>query len=220
MDDLQRHGIGMTSQRTRNRMIERLQEQGIKNTSVLEVMANVPRHLFVDEALSHRAYEDSALPIGYGQTISQPYTVARMTEILLQDGPMNKVLEVGTGCGYQAAVLSALVTRVYSVERIEPLQQKTQLRLQQLGYRNIKSTLADGHWGWPEYATYNGILVAAANPQVPEALLQQLAEGGRLIMPLGGSEQRLITIVRKQDQFIREELEGVFFVPFLAGIQH
>lgn len=220
MDNLQRHGIGMTSQRTRNRMIERLQEQGIKNTSVLEVMANVPRHLFVDEALSHRAYEDSALPIGYGQTISQPYTVARMTEILLQDGPMNKVLEVGTGCGYQAAVLSALVTRVYSVERIEPLQQKTQLRLQQLGYRNIKSTLADGYWGWPEYATYNGILVAAANPQVPEALLQQLAEGGRLIMPLGGSEQRLITIVRKQDQFIREELEGVFFVPFLAGIQH
>lgn len=220
MNDLQLKGIGMTSQRTRNRMVERLKEQGITNTQVLDVLANTPRHLFVDEALAHRAYEDSSLPIGYGQTISQPYTVARMTELLVSSGKLNKVLEIGTGCGFQAAVLSAVATRVYSVERIEPLHQKTQLRLQQLGYRNIKTKLADGHWGWPEYATYDGILVAAANEQVPEALLEQLAEGGRLIMPLGGSEQRLVVFTRVEGEFERQELEDVFFVPFLAGVQH
>lgn len=220
MDEMLRHGIGMTSQRTRNRMIMRLQEQGISSPQVLEAMSSTPRHLFVDEALSHRAYEDSALPIGFGQTISQPYTVARMTELLLQNGSLNKVLEIGTGCGYQSAILSALVTRVYSVERIEPLHQKTQLRLQQLGYHNIKLKLADGHWGWPEYGSYNGILVAAANIEVPEALLQQLADGGRLVMPVGSNEQRLIVITRHGENYERQELEAVHFVPFLTGVQH
>lgn len=220
VDSIQRHGIGMTSQRTRNRLIERLKEQGINNNDVLQAIANTPRHLFVDEALSHRAYEDSALPIGYGQTISQPYIVARMTELLLELGPLTKVLEIGTGCGYQTAVLSSLVTRVYSVERIEPLQQKAKQRLQELGYRNVRSKLADGTWGWPEYGPYNGILAAAANAEVPESLLQQLADGGRLVMPIGQEEQQLILIIRDGEEFHRYELEAVKFVPFLSGVQH
>lgn len=218
VDSIQRHGIGMTSQRTRNRLIERLKEQGISNNDVLQVMADTPRHLFVDEALSHRAYEDSALPIGYGQTISQPYTVARMTELLLEMGPLTKVLEIGTGCGYQTAILSALVARVYSVERIEALQKKAQQRLHELGYRNVRCKLADGNWGWPEYGPYNGILAAAANTEVPASLMQQLADGGRLIIPIGDDEQQLVLVIRDGETFHRYELEAVKFVPFLPGI--
>src|SRR5690554_1029825 len=150
----QYQGVGMTSQRTRNRLVERLRENGIKNEAVLDVIAQTPRHLFIDEALAHRAYEDSALPIGHGQTISQPFTVARMTEILLENGPLNKVLEIGMGSGYQSAVLSPLVKMLYSVERIEPLYTKARQRLQELKYRNVQTKLADGNWGWPEFGPY------------------------------------------------------------------
>lgn len=219
VDSLQRHGIGMTSQRTRNRLIERLKTQGINDLRVLNAISQTPRHLFVEEALAHRAYEDSALPIGYGQTISQPYTVARMTELLLEAGPLNKVLEIGTGCGYQTAILSALVTRVYTVERIQPLQIKAEQRLRELGYRNVRSKLADGNWGWPDYGPYNGILAAAASEDVPASLMQQLADGGRLIMPVGQHQQKLVLVIREGDNFQRHELEAVKFVPFLAGVQ-
>ncbi len=209
----------MTSQRTRNRLVKRLREHGIRDESVLDVIAQTPRHLFVDEALSHRAYEDTALPIGNGQTISQPYIVARMTEALLAAGPLDKVLEIGTGSGYQTAVLSPLVKKVYSVERIEPLQKKAAQRLRQLGYRNLSLKLSDGTWGWPEYGPYDGILAAAAPEQVPDSLLKQLADGGRMILPLGGEEQKLVLITRHGDHFSRKTLESVRFVPFLPGVQ-
>lgn len=209
----------MTSQRTRNRLVQRLREHGIRDESVLDVIAQTPRHLFVDEALSHRAYEDTALPIGNGQTISQPYIVARMTEALLAAGPLAKVLEIGTGSGYQTAVLSPLVKKVYSVERIEPLQKKAAQRLRQLGYRNLSLKLSDGTWGWPEYGPYDGILAAAAPEQVPDSLLGQLADGGRMILPLGGEEQKLVLITRHGDHFSRKTLESVRFVPFLPGVQ-
>ncbi|MDK2778514.1 MAG: protein-L-isoaspartate(D-aspartate) O-methyltransferase [Pseudomonadota bacterium] len=209
----------MTSQRTRNRLVQRLREHGIRDESVLDVIAQTPRHLFVDEALSHRAYEDTALPIGNGQTISQPYIVARMTEALLAAGPLAKVLEIGTGSGYQTAVLSPLVKKVYSVERIEPLQKKAAQRLRQLGYRNLSLKLSDGTWGWPEYGPYDGILAAAAPEQVPDSLLEQLADGGRMILPLGGEEQKLVLITRHGDHFSRKTLESVRFVPFLPGVQ-
>ena len=165
MNDHQRNGIGMTSQRTRNRLVKRLRDNGIKDETVLDVIAQTPRHLFVDEALSHRAYEDTALPIGNGQTISQPYIVARMTETLLAAGPLEKVLEIGTGSGYQTAVLSPLVKKVYSVERIEPLQKRAAQRLRELGYRNLSLKLSDGSWGWPEYGPFDGIIAAAAPEQ-------------------------------------------------------
>ena len=182
-------GIGMTSQRTRNRLVQRLQEAGIRNEEVLNVIATTPRHLFVDEALAHRAYEDTALPIGNGQTISQPYTVARMTETLLANGPLERVLEIGTGSGYQTAVLSPLVRTLYSVERIEPLHNRAVERLQSLGYDNVQLTLSDGTWGWPEHGPYDGILAAAAPEEVPESLLAQLADGGRMVIPVGGKEK-------------------------------
>ena len=219
MNSLNLQGIGMTSMRTRNRMVQRLKEQGIENQEVLNIIAQTPRHLFVDEALSHRAYEDTALPIGHGQTISQPYTVARMTEILLAQGKLDKVLEIGTGSGFQTAVLSPLVGKLYSVERIEPLHLKAKQRLQELGYRNVRFKLSDGSWGWPEYGPYDGILAAAAPEEVPSSLLGQLADGGRLLMPIGREKQQLQLIVRSGDQFHSEILESVFFVPFLSGIQ-
>jgi protein-L-isoaspartate(D-aspartate) O-methyltransferase len=219
VNEQQLTGIGMTSQRTRNRLVQRLREAGIKNDEVLEVIAQTPRHLFVDEALAHRAYEDTALPIGNGQTISQPYTVARMTEILLAAGPLNRVLEIGTGSGYQTAILSPLVGKLFSVERIEPLHEKARLRLQKLNYRNVHLKLSDGTWGWPEHGLYDGILAAAAPEDVPDSLLQQLADGGRLIMPVGTHEQKLVLITRHGEHFSRKTLESVRFVPFLPGVQ-
>ncbi len=212
-------GIGMTSQRTRNRLVQRLRDAGIINEEVLNVIATTPRHLFIDEALAHRAYEDNALPIGNGQTISQPYTVARMTESLLAGGPLSRVLEIGTGSGYQTAILSPLVKTLYSVERIEPLHIKAVERLETLGYGNVHLALSDGSWGWPEHGPYDGILAAAAPEDVPPSLLEQLADGGRMVLPIGVEEQKLILITRRGDHFTRKTLEAAKFVPFLPGIQ-
>lgn len=211
-------GIGMTSQRTRERMVTRLMEQGIRDLRVLEVMRSLPRHLFVDEALATRAYEDTALPIGSGQTISQPYAVARMTEALLNGGRPGKVLEVGTGCGYQSAVLAALAAEVYSVERIGDLVRRTRERLQRMQLRNVRILHGDGYAGWVEHGPYDGILVAAAPTQVPAALLEQLAEGGRLIVPVGtrGSQQ-LLCISRVDGELKQDVLELVSFVPMVHG---
>ncbi len=213
------NGIGMTSQRTRNRLVQRLKDAGIKSQAVLDVMAVTPRHLFVDEALAHRAYEDTALPIGHGQTISQPYTVARMTEALLAAGPLKRVLEVGTGSGYQTAILSPLVDEVFSVERIEPLQRRAAQRLETLGYQNVRASLSDGTWGWPEHGPYDGILAAAAPEEVPQSLLEQLVDGGRMVIPVGGAVQKLVLITRHGQHFSRKTLESAKFVPFLSGIQ-
>ena len=218
-DDIQRRGIGMTSQRTRERLIQRLYDEGLSNPQVLEVMRRTPRHLFVDEALAHRAYEDTALPIGSNQTISQPYMVGRMTELLLADGPLDKVLEIGTGTGYQTAILAQLVERVFSVERIQSLQERAKERLAELNLRNVIYRWGDGWEGWNALAPYNGIIVTAGAKEVPQALLDQLAIGGRMVIPVGGSDdhQQLLLIVRKEDGFVYETLEGVRFVPLLAG---
>jgi len=211
-------GIGMTSQRTRDRLITRLKEKGISHVDVLAVMRELPRHLFVDEALASRAYEDTALPIGLGQTISQPFIVARMTEVLLAGIPKKSVLEVGTGSGYQAAVLSRVVERVYSVERIAPLLKQARERFYQLKFNNIKLKHSDGSWGWPENAPYDGIIVTCAAEQVPEELLKQLAPGGRLVIPVGGSGgQSLRVIDRNGNTFEETELDAVSFVPLLSG---
>ncbi len=212
------NGIGMTSQRTRERMMTRLMEQGIHDLQVLEVMRSVPRHLFVDEALATRAYEDTALPIGSGQTISQPYIVARMTEALLQGERLNKVLEVGTGCGYQSAVLAPLADKVFSVERIAELAQRARERLQQLDIRNVRIRHGDGYAGWPEQAPFDGILVAAAPTQIPQALLDQLAEGGRMVLPVGQrGAQKLLLVTRQEGELKQEVLDLVAFVPMLSG---
>lgn len=211
-------GIGMTSQRTRERMVTRLMEQGIRDLRVLEVMRTLPRHLFVDEALATRAYEDTALPIGSGQTISQPYAVARMTEALLNGGRPGKVLEVGTGCGYQSAVLAALAGEIFSVERIGDLVRRTRERLQRLHIRNVRIRHGDGYAGWAEHGPYDGILVAAAPTQVPAALLEQLAEGGRLIVPVGNrGSQQLLLVSRNNGELKQEVLEMVSFVPMVPG---
>ncbi|NVD36578.1 protein-L-isoaspartate(D-aspartate) O-methyltransferase [Marinobacter lutaoensis] len=210
-------GIGMTSRRTRMRLVQRLREAGIESERVLEVTGQVPRHIFVDEALAHRAYEDTALPIGYGQTLSQPYIVARMTELLLRHEP-GRVLELGTGSGYQTAVLAQLVREVYSVERIKPLQDKARERLRQLGLRNVMLKHADGGMGWPEQGPFDGILVTAAPNDVPAALLEQLADNGVLIAPVGESSQVLVEVVRRGDRYERRELEPVMFVPLLGGV--
>lgn len=212
-------GIGMTSQRTRNRMVSRLRDRGIENESVLETLASVPRHLFVDEAMATRAYEDSALPIGDGQTISQPYVVARMTEVLLEEGPVGKVLEVGTGSGYQAAILAQLVDNVYTVERIKNLLDKARHRFRALEYRNLHTRHSDGSWGWATNGPYEAIIVTAAPASVPEPLLEQLDIGGRMIVPLGNQQrqQMLTVITRTRSGFERRELSDVKFVPFLSG---
>ena len=212
-------GIGMTSQRTRNRMVTRLRDRGIENERVLETLASVPRHLFVDEAMATRAYEDSALPIGDGQTISQPYVVARMTEVLLEEGPVSKVLEVGTGSGYQAAILSQLVDTVYTVERIKNLLDKARHRFRALEYRNLQTRHSDGSWGWATNGPYEAIIVTAAPASVPEPLLEQLAIGGRMIVPVGNqrSQQMLTVITRTRSGYERRELSDVKFVPFLSG---
>jgi protein-L-isoaspartate(D-aspartate) O-methyltransferase len=212
-------GIGMTSSRTRERMIKRLMEQGISNHKVLDVIRNTPRHIFMDEALASRAYEDTALPIGYNQTISQPYIVAKMTELLLESsGRLAKVLEIGTGCGYQTAILAELADHVYSVERIAPLQKKAKDRLWNLKLKNISYLHSDGGWGWPDHAPYDGILVAAAPPEIPEMLLQQMAVGGVMVIPIGsGSAQQLQRVIRTESGYEVEKLEPVMFVPFLSG---
>jgi protein-L-isoaspartate(D-aspartate) O-methyltransferase len=210
-------GIGMTSQRTRMRMVERLREQGIRDEVVLGAMAEVPRHIFVDEALAHRAYEDIALPIGFGQTISNPWVVARMLELARADGPLETVLEIGTGCGYQAALLSRLARQVYTMERISQLLTRARMRLRELRIGNVRVKHADGHLGLPESAPYDAIVMAAAATHVPESLPEQLATGGRLIMPLGSRQQRLTVIVRGTDGLSQQTLEPVRFVPLLPG---
>ncbi len=212
-------GIGMTSSRTRERMIDRLMEQGISSHKILDVIRNTPRHIFMDEALSSRAYEDTALPIGYNQTISQPYIVAKMTELLLESsGRLAKVLEIGTGCGYQTAILAQLVGHVYSVERIAPLQKKAKDHLWDLKLKNVSYLHSDGGWGWPDHAPYDGILVAAAPPEIPEMLLQQMAVGGVMIIPIGrGESQQLQRVTRTDSGYEVERLEPVMFVPFLSG---
>tara|TARA_R110000868_G_scaffold166635_8_gene400705 strand:+ start:4298 stop:4978 length:681 start_codon:yes stop_codon:yes gene_type:complete len=217
-DELHHRGIGMTSQRTRERLIQRLYEEGLSNAHVLEAIRRTPRHLFVDEALAHRAYEDTALPIGNNQTISQPYMVARMSELLLAAGPLDKVLEIGTGSGYQTAILAQLVERVFSVERIQSLQEKAKDRLTQLNLRNVVFRWGDGWEGWNALGPYNGIIVTAAAANVPQALLDQLALGGRLVIPVGaGDVQELLLIVREEDGFSRHVLDAVRFVPLLNG---
>jgi protein-L-isoaspartate(D-aspartate) O-methyltransferase len=210
----------MTSQRTRDRLVRRLMEEGIDNPQVLEVIRNTPRHIFVDEALASRSYEDTALPIGHGQTISQPYVVARMTAALLESGPLDKVLEIGTGSGYQAAVIAPLAGMVYSVERILPLLEQARRRLAELKLRNVRLKHSDGSWGWPEYGPYDAIIATAAPEQVPESLLQQLAIGGRLVMPVGPRGlQELVLLTRTAAGIERQVLDKVSFVPMLGGTQ-
>ena len=213
-------GIGMTSQRTRARMIERLREKGIGNENVLAAMAAVPRHAFVEEALASRAYEDTALPLGLGQTISQPYVVARMIEMLLNGRQsLGKTLEVGAGCGYQAAVLAQLTGEVYAIERIQPLLEKAKANMRKLQQFNIRFKHGDGQLGLPEAAPFDSIIVAAAARRVPPALLQQLAEGGRLILPVGTGEQYLLFVERTPQGYTETRLDGVRFVPLLSGTE-
>jgi len=220
MTALHTEGIGMTSRRTRERMIRRLLEQGIENEDVLDAMRNVPRHLFVDDALASRSYEDTALPIGYGQTISQPYIVAKMLELLIGDTELKTVLEVGTGCGYQAAVLSQLTQQVYTVERIEPLYKQAKKRLRQLEIKNIQYLHSDGAWGWSESSLFDGIIVAAAPAEIPQSLLNQMAVGGVMLIPVGDGRrnQVLKRITRTVSGYDTEVLEPVSFVPFLQGV--
>ncbi len=218
MADVRLSGIGMTSARTRDRLVQRLRDQGILSSAVLDRIRNVPRHIFVDEALASRAYEDTALPIGYGQTISQPFIVARMTEALLEGGPLFNVLEVGTGCGYQTAVLSPLVDKLYSIERIEPLQKRAKERIRELGLKNVRFRHGDGYRGWTTHAPYDGMLVAAAPLRVPDALLEQLKVGGRLIVPVGPEgAQELVRFTRREQKIERHNLGPVAFVPLLEG---
>jgi len=211
-------GIGMTSQRTRDRLVERLREKGVESRLVLDVIRKTPRHLFVDEALSSRAYEDTALPIGHNQTISQPYIVARMTEELIRNEMPKKVLEVGTGSAYQTAVLAQLVDQVYTVERIDALVKTARTRLRELGMRNVKLKHSDGSWGWQQQAPFDAILVTAAPPEIPVTLLEQLADGGRLVIPVGGGDTQMLTLISRKGTICeREELEEVNFVPLLSG---
>jgi len=213
-------GIGMTSQRTRARMVERLREQGIVDARVLEAMAGVPRHLFVEEALASRAYEDTALPIGFGQTISQPFVVARMIEVLIQDRELGKVLEVGTGCGYQAAVLASLALEVYSIERIKELLERARGNLRELRLKNLRLAHGDGAAGMEKAAPFDSIILAAAAPRMPQALLPQLARGGRMILPLrgpGADAQRLVLVERNRLGYAETALDPVRFVPLQPG---
>ena len=209
-------GIGMTSARTRNRLVSRLKDQGITSNDVLEQILNVPRHLFVDEALSTRAYEDTALPIGMGQTISQPYIVAKMTEAIFQNNKRNKILEIGTGCGYQTAVLSPFYKKIYSVERIPEILRKTKKRLQNLNIYNVNFRLGDGWKGWPKYAPYDGIIVSAAANEVPKNLLKQLIDGGVLVIPIGATGKQELQLIEKNDKIFKYTSLGyVSFVPLV-----
>lgn len=211
------NGIGMTSQRTKLRMIDRLREQGVRDEAVLAAMLAVPRHLFVDEALASRAYDDVSLPINFSQTISQPYIVARMLEILRNAQPLGRVLEVGTGCGYQAAVLAQIATEVYSVERIAPLFERAKKQLRELKVRNVTLRYADGGNGLPDVAPFDGIILAAAAPMLLPVLREQLKVGGRMVLPVGISEQHLYLIEREAQGFRETKLEAVKFVPLLMG---
>lgn len=213
-----RAGIGMTSARTRGRMIERLREQKVSDAMVLAAMGAVPRHLFIDQALESRAYDDTALPIGFGQTISNPYIVARMTELARDNRTLQRVLEIGTGCGYQAAVLAQVAREVVTIERIAALVGLTRKRYRELRIGNVKLKHGDGMQGYAEGAPYDGIVVAAAFAAVPEALKSQLADGGRLVMPLGDDQQVLLVVTRHGDEFVEERLEAVKFVPLLPGV--
>ncbi len=210
-------GIGMTSQRTRERMISRLREQGIRDEVVLSAMLNVPRHIFVEEALASRAYEDVSLPIGFNQTISQPYIVARMTELLRNGKTLGNVLEIGTGCGYHTAVLSQVAQEVFSLERIRPLLEKAKGNFRTLRLRNVKVKHADGGMGLPEIAPFDGILVACGATHIPEDLLRQMAVGGRMVIPVGASTQKLVLVERLENEYRKTELEEVIFVPLLGG---
>lgn len=212
-------GIGMTSQRTRMRMVERLRAQGIRDELILAAMGEVPRHIFVDEALASRAYEDMSLPLGFGQTISSPYTVARMLELLRSGGTLDKVLEIGTGCGYQAAVLSRLAREVYSVERLAPLLSKARRHLRDARAHNVRVRNADGNLGMPEQAPFNGIVVAAAATHVPQALRDQLAVGGKLVIPLTHHGKQSLHVIEKTAQgYVDRKVEDAKFVPLLPGV--
>lgn len=218
MQALQLRGIGMTSPRARERLAKVLIEKGISSEPVLAAIRATPRHLFVEEGLQSHAYENKSLPIGLGQTISQPYTVAKMTEVLLAQGPLEKVLEIGTGCGYQTAILAQMVEMVYSVERLSALQDRARRLLRRLGLKNIRYEHSDGTWGWERHAPYDGIIVTAAPKTLPQELLQQLAPGGRLVIPMGGDgQQRLTLIEHTEDGFKHTDIEAASFVPLLNG---
>ena len=211
-------GIGMTSGRTRLRMIEALRREGVTDERVLGAMTEIPRHAFVDEGIASRAYEDTPLPIGHGQTISSPTIVALMTQLLLEKSPMNKVLEIGTGCGYQTAVLARLVKEVYTLERIAPLMDKARRNLRDLRFYNVRYKHVDGHGGYPEGAPFDGILAAASATHVPQALKEQLAIGGRMVLPVGTEDQWLYTVDRTDKGFVEQKREAVRFVPLLPGV--
>ncbi len=211
------NGVGMTSQRTRSRLVTRLHEQGITDERVLDLINSTPRHLFIDEALAHRAYEDTALPIGFNQTISQPFIVALMTQSLFSGSRLKRVLEIGTGSGYQTAILAQLSDKVYTVERIQVLLDKARERLRQLNLKNIQFKYDDGNVGWVDRSPFDGIIVTASPRHVPEELLSQLADGGRMVIPVGDYQQQLKLITRTGDSFQTEFLEHVRFVPLLGG---
>ena len=208
----------MTSQRTRERLIQRLMDQGITRFEVLEAIRSVPRHLFVDEALAHRSYEDTALPIGYGQTLSQPYVVARMSELALAQGRPKKVLELGSGSGYQTAILASLVDEICAIERIKPLLERARKQLRALRVRNVRLRHGDGLDGWASEAPFDLILGAAAPEHLPTRLLEQLAPGGRLILPVGGERQQLMMVTATPEGFVEEVIEEVNFVPMVRGV--
>ncbi len=212
-------GIGMTSQRSRDRLVEQLQDMGIQSSEILDLIRSTPRHIFVDEALASRAYDNTALPIGHNQTISQPYIVARMTEALLEEGRPEKVLEIGTGCGYQTVILSKLVKKVFTIERIDALLNKAREKFYSLKCRNISTSYGDGNLGWPNSAPFDGIIVSAAPIGIPEKLIDQLSVNGRLIIPVGRSgEQKLLSVIRTDDSYVEKNLDWVSFVPMMEGI--
>ena len=215
---MSQQGIGMTSQRTRERLIQRLMDQGITQFEVLQAIRSVPRHLFVDEALAHRSYEDTALPIGYGQTLSQPYVVAKMSELALAHGRPKKVLELGSGSGYQTAILASLVGEICAIERIKPLLERARKQLRALRVRNVRLRHGDGLDGWASEAPFDLILGAAAPERLPTQLLEQLAPGGRLILPVGGERQQLMMVTATPEGYVEEVIEEVNFVPMLRGV--